>query len=77
MFKRLQQAGNWAILEYSPSVPAVADEDHYLRELRALYSYHPSVIVPFAWTNADVHKIYRIQNTAYERALRKFVQEAR
>jgi hypothetical protein len=78
MFKRLQQAGgNWGILEYSPSVPAVNDDEHYLRELRALYSFRPSIIVPFAWTNAEVHKIYRIQNTAYERALRKFIQEAR
>jgi hypothetical protein len=78
LFKRLQQASaNWGILEYSPSVPAFDDEDYYLNELRRLYSYHPAVIVPFAWTNDDQHKLYRIQNTAYERALRKFVQEVR
>jgi hypothetical protein len=35
------------------------------------------MIVPFAWTNAEQHNPYRIQNTAYETALRKFVQEAR
>jgi len=78
LFKRLQQASaNWGILEYSPSVPAFDDDAYYLGELRTLYSYHPAIIVPFAWTNDDLHKLYRIQNTAYERALRKFVQEVR
>ena len=78
MFKRLEQsATNWGILEYSPSVPAVADENHYLAALRMVNSFHPAIIVPFAWTNADQHKQYRIQNTAFERALRKFIQEAR
>jgi hypothetical protein len=77
MFKRLEQSGtHWGILEYNPSVPAVADENYYLSELRALYAFKPSIIVPFAWTNAPQHKTYSIQNTAYERALRKFVQEA-
>jgi hypothetical protein len=78
MFKRLEQSGgNWGVVEYSPSVPAIGDENHYLRELRTLYSFHPAIIVPFAWTNAEQHKVYRIQNTAYERALRKFVEEVR
>jgi len=78
MFKTLQQAGSyWGILEYGPSVPAVGDENYYLSELRTLYSFHPTIIAPFAWTNSDEHKVYRIQNTPYERALRKFVQEAR
>jgi hypothetical protein len=77
MFRRLEQSGMyWGILEYSPSVPPVDDENHYLEELRAMYSFHPAIIAPFAWTNNDDHKRYRIQNTAYEHALRKFVQEA-
>jgi hypothetical protein len=76
MFKRLEGAGDWSIVEYSPSVPPVADENHYLTSLMMLYSFHPSMIVPFAWTNAEQHNPYRIQNTAYETALRKFVQEA-
>jgi hypothetical protein len=77
MFSRLEQSGsNWGILEYSPSVPAVADENYYLEELRMLSSFHPSIIAPFAWTNDRQHEPYRIQNTAYERALRKFVEEA-
>jgi hypothetical protein len=78
MFKRLEQlATHWGILEYSPSVPAVSDENHYLDALRMVNSFHPAIIAPFAWTNAEQHKLYRIQNTAYERALRKFVQETR
>lgn len=77
MFRRLEQAGShWAVLEYNPSVPAVDDENYYLAELRSLYSFHPAVITPFAWTNAEQHRPYRIQDTAFERALRKFVQEA-
>jgi hypothetical protein len=77
MFKTLQKAGAyWGILEYGPSVPAVGDENYYLAELRTLYSFHPTIIAPFAWTNSDEHQPHRIQNTAYERALRKFVQEA-
>ena len=78
MFRRLEQSGtHWGILEYNPSVPAAADENYYLTELRALYSFHPSVIAPFAWTNEALHKKYRIQDTAYERALKKFIQEIR
>ena len=76
MFKRLQEAGAWSIVEYNPSVPSVADESHYMNSLMTLYSFRPSMIVPFAWTNEDQHNPYRIQNTAYETALRKFVQEA-
>ncbi len=78
MFKHLEESGtHWGILEYNPSVPAIADENYYLNELKTLNSFHPSVIAPFAWTNDEQHKLYRIQNTAYERALRKFVQESR
>jgi hypothetical protein len=78
MFRRLEQSGShWGILEYNPSVPAVGDEDYYLRTLRSLYSFHPSIIAPFAWTNAEEHKVYRIQDTAFERALKKFVEEIR
>jgi hypothetical protein len=77
MFKRLKEAGpDWGIVEYNPSVPAVTDENHYTSSLMTLYSFRPSLIVPFAWTNAEQHKPYRIQNTAYESALRKFVQDA-
>jgi hypothetical protein len=76
MFKRLEEAGPWSIVEYNPSVPSAADENHYMNSLMMLFSFHPSMIVPFAWTNADQHNPYRIQNTAYETALRKFVQEA-
>jgi hypothetical protein len=77
MFERLAKSGaNWGILEYSPSVPPTDDENYYLAELRNVNSFHPAIIAPFAWTNQEQHKLYRIQDTAYERALRKFVQEA-
>jgi hypothetical protein len=77
MFRRLEGSGSdWGIVEYSPSVPATEDENYYLRELRSVYSFHPAIIAPFAWTTDPQHSRYRIQNTAYERALRKFIQEA-
>ena len=77
LFRRLQEsAPQWGILEYSPSVPPVDDENHYLAELRAVHTFKPTLVVPFAWTNVEWHRQYRIQDTAYERALRKFVQEA-
>ena len=78
LFRRLEQSGMyWGILEYSPSVPPTADENYYLGELQAVSSFQPAIIAPFAWTNDEQHKQYRIQNTAYERALRRFVQETR
>ena len=78
MFRRLEKSGEyWGILEYSPSVPAVDDENYYLGELRALDSFHPAIIAPFAWTTEEQHRPYRIQDTAYERALRRFVQKSR
>jgi hypothetical protein len=77
MFRRLERSGAyWGIVEYSPSVPAVNDEDYYLRELRSVYSFHPTIIAPFAWTTDPQHSRYRIQNTTYERTLRKFIEEA-
>jgi hypothetical protein len=76
MFRRLEQSGaHWGILEYNPSVPAAADEDFYVRTLRSLNSFHPAIIAPFAWTDAEQHKQYRIQDTAFERALKKFTGE--
>lgn len=76
MFRRLEQSGDhWGILEYNPSVPAAADEDFYLRTLRSLNAFHPTIIAPFAWTNAEVHKQYRIQDTSFERGLKKFIAE--
>jgi hypothetical protein len=75
LFRRLERTGaHWGILEYNPSVPPAADDAYYLNELRTLYSFHPAIIAPFAWTNAEQHKKYRIQDTAFERALKKFVQ---
>ena len=75
MFRRLAKSGPWGILEYNPSVPAAAEEAYYLAELRSLWSFHPAIIAPFAWTNAEEHKRYRIQDTAFERALKKFIDE--
>jgi hypothetical protein len=76
MFQRLERSGaHWGILEYNPSVPAVAEEEYYLRTLRSLNSFHPTIIAPFAWTNAEEHRQYRIQDSAFEKALKKFVDE--
>ena len=62
-------------MEYNPSVPAVADEKYYLAELRMLSTFRPSVIVPFAWTNVAQHRLYAINGSAYERALRRFIDD--
>ena len=74
-------SNNWGILEYGPSIPnddgipPHDDEQYYLRELRQLYSFRPHVIVPFAWTDLPELRRYSIKGTAFERALRRFVQE--
>jgi hypothetical protein len=76
MFRKLEKAGTrWGILEYNPSVPATADEKYYMSTLHTLYSFHPAIIAPFAWTNIEMHKRYRIQDTAFEHALKKFVEQ--
>ena len=46
-------------------------------QLRCFNESGPISFAPFAWTNDEQHKQYRNQDTAYERALRKFVQEIR
>jgi hypothetical protein len=76
MFRRLEKAGSrWGILEYNPSVPPTEDEKYYTSALHRLYSFHPAIIAPFAWTHSQLHKQYRIQDTAFERALKKLVEE--
>jgi hypothetical protein len=75
LFDVLAQSGlHWGILEYNPSVPAIDDEHYYMEELRQLAAYRPRLIVPFAWTNLNEHSRYRIQDTAFERALQDFVR---
>jgi hypothetical protein len=78
LFKKLS-GSTWGIFEYNPSVPIrtaeepSADVAYYLAELRTLAKFRPRVIVPFAWTNEPNLKIYRIQDRAFETALRQFV----
>jgi hypothetical protein len=76
LFQQLAESGpNWGIMEYNPSVPAVADENYYLAELQMLAAFRPRVIVPFAWTNVEQHRVYAIKGTAYERGLRRFIED--
>lgn len=78
MFKQLERSSpHWGILEYNPSVPPTGDENYYTSELRNLHAFHPSIIVPFAWTNVEHHARYRIKGSAFERALRKFAETLR
>lgn len=72
-----RMSAHWGILEYNPSVPAVADEKFYLDELRTLQRYRPRIVVPFAWQTPEVHRQYEIKGTAFESALRKWLQEIR
>ena len=73
-------ADHWGILEYNPSVPAnesiapSPDEDYYVQELEELYRFRPHVLVPFAWSDVPEHRRYRIQGSAFERGLRRFVE---
>ncbi len=81
----LSSGGNWGILEYNPSMPVGAegaagskpstDVSYYMGELRALYAWHPHVIVPFAWTDIPAQKPLDIQNSTFESALKLFIVE--
>jgi hypothetical protein len=76
LFRRLEWSGpHCGIIVYSLSVPPDSVENSYLKELRAMNKFRPAIIAPFAWTNDPQHQQYRVQDTAFERALRKFVQE--
>lgn len=72
---------HWGVFEYNPSIPydnaipASDDERYYLGEIRLLYTFRPHVVVPFAWTDLPEHKRYSIKGSAFERALRRFVEE--
>ena len=76
------KADNWGILEYNPSIPydnaipPSGDETYYLNELHQLYAFRPHLIVPFAWSDIPEHKRYSIKDAAFERGLRRFVEEA-
>jgi len=83
LYSALYLAGtNWGILEYNPSIPydnaipPSGDESYYLSELHQLYAFRPHLIVPFAWSDIPIHKRYSIKGSAFERGLRRFVQEA-
>ena len=76
-----RSSSNWGIFEYNPSTPAdgvsgpSTDQNYYLKELRSLYSFRPHVIVPFAYTDAPNLKAYRIKDSTFETALKRFVEE--
>jgi hypothetical protein len=78
LFRKLS-SNNWGIFEYNPSVPIrtaqepSAEVEYYLSELKSLATFRPHIIVPFAWTNEEGLKGYRIQGRAFETALRRFV----
>ncbi|MBI4472642.1 MAG: hypothetical protein HY646_08245 [Acidobacteria bacterium] len=76
LFDAIARSGkDWGVLEYNPSVPATTDEEYYLRELRTLNKYRPRIIVPFAWATPPEHTSVEVKGTAFESALRKFIQE--
>jgi hypothetical protein len=72
-------SANWGVFEYNPSVPGVGkastDIFYYLGELRILHAYHPHVIVPFAWTDVPSQHSLNIQNSAFEFALKRFIEQ--
>jgi hypothetical protein len=73
---------HWGILEYNPSIPydnsipPSSNESYYVSELHQLYAFRPHLIVPFAWSDLPGHKRYSIKDSAFERGLRRFVEEA-
>lgn len=72
---------NWGIFEYNASVPvgkasaSSTDMNYFMDQLHLLYSYRPHVIIPFAWSNAQVHKSLNIQNTTFETAIARLIAE--
>jgi hypothetical protein len=82
LFSQLtKQSGNWAVLEYNPSMPVQAgtapsgDLDYYRDQLRLLYSFRPHVVVPFPWTELPEHSQTAIKGKPFERALANFIKE--
>jgi hypothetical protein len=59
----------WGIVEWNPSVPALADPQIYRDEMAIVERYRPSLLVPFMWGNPD----YPILDTGFEVALRELV----
>ena len=84
LFRRLSMSGeHWGIFEYNLSVPIRAatidgpskDMTYYMTELRRLYEYRPHVLVPFAWTDLPHLRDIDIQNSTFEAALKRFIEE--
>ena len=71
---------NWSIMEYNPSIPYSnnippnPDPQYYSMELRTLWNFRPHVLVPFAWTDDPVLKMYDIKSSLFQQALRDFIK---
>jgi len=76
---------NWGIFEFNPSLPyhnpdkkGYNREDHYLQTLRGLhfaYDHGAHIISPYTWEREHREPHYRIRGTAYETAIKDFMQE--
>jgi hypothetical protein len=70
---------SWGILEYNPSLPysnSIApnsDPQYYAAALRSLWNFRPHLLVPFAWSDDPIHKAADIKGSAFQKALRDFV----
>jgi hypothetical protein len=76
LFAQVQAFGQpWGIVEYNPRVD---DEDTALASLEATRANGVTLLCPYHWDNlgGDNEAGYTIRDTAFERALKRFVDEA-
>jgi len=75
LFERVRGFGApWGIFEYNPRTD---DEDACLAAIRASHVHGASIVCPYHWDDmgGDNEVGYTIRGTAFERALRRFVEQ--
>jgi hypothetical protein len=76
LFARVKAYGApWGIFEYNPRTE---DENAALAALRTVREHGAAIVCPYHWDNqgGENEVGYTIRNTAFERALRRFVDES-
>ncbi|MEW6189270.1 MAG: S-layer homology domain-containing protein [Actinomycetota bacterium] len=64
---------NWGIFEFNPSLESGPDYNRCLSALKVAYKHGAHIIAPYTWDGEGREPFYNIKDTAFERAIRDFI----